>query len=34
LFLGTRTVQTHLRSIMNNLGNRTQVAAHVTRSER
>ncbi|QUQ71460.1 helix-turn-helix transcriptional regulator [Kutzneria sp. CA-103260] len=36
LFLGTRTVQTHLRSIMNKLGvnNRTQVAAHVTRSER
>jgi non-specific serine/threonine protein kinase len=32
LFLGTRTVQTHLRSIMNKLGvnNRTQVAAHIT----
>ena len=36
LFLGIRTVQTHLRGIMNKLGvnNRTQVAAHVTRSER
>ncbi|GAA3433058.1 helix-turn-helix transcriptional regulator [Kutzneria kofuensis] len=32
LFLGSRTVQTHLRSIMNKLGvnNRTQVAAHIT----
>ena len=36
LFLGTRTVQTHLRSIMNKLGvnNRTQVAAYVTRQGR
>jgi predicted ATPase/DNA-binding CsgD family transcriptional regulator len=32
LFLGARTVQTHLRSIMNKLGvnNRTQVAAYIT----
>ena len=36
LFLGARTVQTHLRSIMNKLGvnNRTQVAAHITRNDR
>ena len=36
LFLGTRTVQTHLRSIMNKLGvnNRTQVAAHITQQNR
>ncbi|EWM16350.1 LuxR C-terminal-related transcriptional regulator [Kutzneria sp. 744] len=36
LFLGARTVQTHLRSIMNKLGvnNRTQVAAHITRQGR
>jgi predicted ATPase/DNA-binding CsgD family transcriptional regulator len=36
LFLGTRTVQTHLRSIMNKLGvnNRTQVAAHITQQGR
>jgi non-specific serine/threonine protein kinase len=36
LFLGARTVQTHLRSIMNKLGvnNRTQVAAYVTRQGR
>jgi non-specific serine/threonine protein kinase len=36
LFLGARTVQTHLRSIMNKLGvnNRTQVAARVTEQGR
>jgi len=36
LFVGARTVQTHLRSIMNKLGvnNRTQVAAVVTRQGR
>jgi DNA-binding NarL/FixJ family response regulator len=32
-FLGTRTVRTHLRGIVNELGvnKRSQVAAHITR---